>query len=299
MRRCSGRWAGRRPILADRQIAKLEAENAKLAAELDKIRTVVEVQGKLSALLDQLATSRCIAFFANTTRSANVGGRPPHPPRRKPELCATAPNQVWSWDITKLAGPERGIYYHAYVLIDIYSRYTPGWMIAEREDAELARRFLRESITKRGIDADTLTIHADRGTSMKSKTVAELLSDLPVIKSHSRPKTSNDNPYSESQFKTLKYRPLFPARFDSIGHAREFASEFFSWYNHEHRHCGIGLHTPASVHFGQHEQIHHQRAHVLTQAYAARPERFVGGAPEPPTPPQTADQPAERAPSHR
>jgi putative transposase len=163
-----------------------------------------------------------------------------HPARKKPELIATAPNQVWSWDITKLAGPARGIWYHAYVIIDIFSRYNPGWMIAETESGELARRFLDESITKHDIDPDTLTLHSDRGTSMKSKTVAELLSDLKVTKSHSRPKTSNDNPYSESQFKTFKYRPVFPARFDSIGHARDFAAEFFDWYNHDHRSQGLG-----------------------------------------------------------
>lgn len=205
-----------------------------------------------------------------------------HPPRKKPELIATAPNSVWSWDITKLAGPARGIWYHLYAIIDIFSRYNPGWMIAETEDGELARRFLRESITKHGIDGDTLTLHADRGTSMKSKTVAEMLSDLRVTKSHSRPKTSNDNPYSESQFKTLKYRPVFPDRFDSIGHTREFCAEFFDWYNHDHRHSGIGLHTPASVHFGTAHQIRQQRAGILGDAYTAHPERFVRGTPQPP-----------------
>lgn len=210
-----------------------------------------------------------------------------HPPRTKPELCATAPNQVWSWDITKLAGPQKGIYYHASVLIDIYSRYTVGWMIAEREDSELARRFLRDSIAKHDIDGDSLTIHVDRGTSMKSKTVAELLADLRVAKSHSRPKTAGDNPYSEAQFTTLKYRPVFPVRFDAIGHAREFIGEFFDWYNHEHRHTGIGLHTPASIHFGTADEIQRAQSRVLAQAYAAHPERFVTGTPEPPTPPET------------
>ncbi len=205
-----------------------------------------------------------------------------HPPRKKPELLATGPNGVWSWDITKLAGPCRGVWYHLYVIIDIYSRYTPGWMIAATEDGELARRFLRESISKHGIDPDTLTLHADRGTSMKSKTVAEMLSDLRVTKSHSRPKTSNDNPYSESQFKTLKYRPVFPDRFDSIDHARGFCAEFFDWYNHDHRHSGVGLHTPASVHFGTAPQIRRQRATVLSDAYTANPERFVRGTPQPP-----------------
>ncbi|MGH3500259.1 MAG: IS3 family transposase [Nocardioidaceae bacterium] len=218
-----------------------------------------------------------------------------HPTRAKPELIATAPNQVWSWDITKLAGPARGLWYHLYVIIDIYSRYNPGWMIAETEDGELARRFLRESISKHDIDPDTLTLHADRGTSMKSKTVAEMLSDLQVTKSHSRPKTSNDNPYSESQFKTLKYRPVFPTRFDSIAHARDFAAEFFDWYNHDHRHSRIGLHTPYDVHHGFAERVRAQRSDVLTAAYATHPERFVGGAPEPPTLPDSAwiNRPAE------
>jgi Transposase and inactivated derivatives len=205
-----------------------------------------------------------------------------HPPRTKPELLAAKPNQVWSWDVTKLAGPARGIWYSAYVIIDIFSRYNPGWMIAETENRELARRFLRESITKHDIEVDTLTLHADRGPAMKSKTVAELLSDLHVTRSHSRPKTSNDNPYSESQFKTLKYRPVFPDRFDSIEHAREFCTEFFDWYNHDHRHSGIGLHTPASVHFGTAQQIRRQRAVVLSNAYTTHPERFVRGTPQPP-----------------
>ena len=205
-----------------------------------------------------------------------------HPPRKKPELLATRPNQVWSWDITKLAGPARGIWFHLYVIIDIFSRYNPGWMIARTEDGELARRFLHESVTKHGIDPDTLTLHADRGSSMKSKTVAEMLSDLRVTRSHSRPKTSNDNPYSESQFKTMKYRPVFPDRFDSIEAAREFGGEFFDWYNHDHRHAGIGLHTPASVHFGTAHQIRQHRGTVLTDAYTAHPERFVAGTPQPP-----------------
>ncbi|MPY81541.1 MAG: transposase [Actinophytocola sp.] len=154
--------------------------------------------------------------------------------------------------------------------------------MAHREDQELARRFLRESITNHDVDPDTLTLHADRGAAMKSKTVAEMLSDLHVTKSHSRPKTSNDNPYSEAQFKTLKYRPVFPEKFDSIEHAREFCGEFFRWYNHDHRHSGVGLHTPASVHFGTARQIRHERGNVLAQAYANNPERFVHGTPQPP-----------------
>ena len=211
-----------------------------------------------------------------------------HPPRVKPELVATGPNQVWTWDITKLAGPVRGVWFCLYVLIDIYSRYTPGWMVAATEDAELAHRFLHTTISNHDIDPDTLTVHADRGAAMKSKTVAELLSDLQVSRSHSRPKTSNDNPYSEAQFKTLKYRPAFPDRFDSIEHARAFCGEFFTWYNHDHRHSGVGLHTPASVHFGTAQQIRRHRGTVLADAHAARPERFVHGTPQPPKLPSAA-----------
>lgn len=221
-----------------------------------------------------------------------------HPPRKKPELMATGPNQVWSWDITKLAGPARGVWFCLYVIIDIFSRYTPGWMIAHTENGDLAKRFLRESISKHGIAEDTLTLHADRGSQMKCKSVAELLSDLHVTRSHSRPKTSNDNPYSEAQFKTLKYRPVFPQQFDDIEHAREFCGEFFRWYNDEHRHSGIGLHTPSSVHFGTASQIRRERGFVLADAYNVNPERFVRGTPQPPklpgavwiNPPTSTDQ---------
>ncbi|MGH3500877.1 MAG: IS3 family transposase [Nocardioidaceae bacterium] len=211
-----------------------------------------------------------------------------HPPRVKPELVAHCPNRVWSWDITKLAGPARGIWYHAYVIIDIYSRYVLGWMIADREDQELARRLIAETIDKHDIAAGALTLHSDRGAAMKSKTVAELLADLQVTKSHSRPKTSNDNPYSESQFKTFKYRPGFPDRFASVEHAREFGETFFDWYNHDHRHSGIGLHTPYDVHHGLAEHVRNYRADVLDQAHTDRPERFVHGRPQPPRLPEAA-----------
>lgn len=211
-----------------------------------------------------------------------------HPPRVKPELIATGPNRVWSWDITKLAGPARGIWYHAYVLIDIYSRYVPGWMIADREDQDLARRLIAATIDKHDITEGALTLHADRGASMKSKTVAELLADLQVTKSHSRPKTSNDNPYSESQFKTLKYRPGFPDRFASVEDARTFGEQFFDWYNHDHRHSGIGLHTPYDVHHDLAAHVRDYRADILAQAHTASPERFVRGRPRPPQLPETA-----------
>lgn len=211
-----------------------------------------------------------------------------HPPRVKPELVATGPNRVWSWDITKLPGPTRGIWYHAYVIIDIYSRYVPGWMIAHVEDQDLARRLIAASIDKHDIDPGALTLHADRGASMKSKTVAELLADLQITKSHSRPKTSNDNPYSEAQFKTFKYRPGFPDRFASLDHAREFGEQFFDWYNHDHRHSGIGLHTPYDVHRGLAGHVRDYRADILEQAHTARPERFVRGRPQPPRLPDAA-----------
>ncbi|HUG84588.1 MAG TPA: IS3 family transposase, partial [Euzebya sp.] len=164
-----------------------------------------------------------------------------HPATVKPELVATAPNEVWSWDITKLAGPAKWTYYQLYVILDIYSRYVPGWLLAPREDATLAEQLLGDTCFKQGIDRDQLTIHADRGSSMASKPVAFLLADLGVTKSHSRPHTSNDNPYSEAQFRTLKYRPDFPERFDNIAQARAFCRDFFGWYNHQHRHSGIAL----------------------------------------------------------
>lgn len=205
-----------------------------------------------------------------------------HPPKVKPQLLATAPNQCWSWDITKLRGPAKWTYYHLYVIIDIYSRYVPGWLIAGRESAALAERLLAETIAKQHVARDQLTIHADRGTSMASKPVAMLLADLGVTKSHSRPHCSNDNPFSEAGFKTLKYRPDFPDQFGCIQDARAFCQVFFGWYNHEHRHSGIGLHTPADVHYCRAKAIRASRAKILTGAYQAHPERFVRKHPAPP-----------------
>jgi putative transposase len=217
----------------------------------------------------------------------------------KPELVATGPNEIWSWDITKLLGPEKWTYFHLYVIIDLYSRYVTGWLLAKRETAELAERLLAETIRKQNVVADQLTIHADRGTSMASKPVALLLADLSVTKSHSRPHCSNDNPYSEAHFKTLKYRPEFPGRFGSIEDGRAFCQRFFRWYNHEHRHSGIGFHTPADVHFGRAAAAQVVRAHVLQDAYAAHPERFVRQAPVPPPLPGPAwiNKPLEVTPT--
>ena len=204
-----------------------------------------------------------------------------HPKYKKPELLATGPNQVWSWDITKLLGPAKWTYYYLYVILDIYSRYVVGWMLASCENADLARRLIRDTIEKENADAEELTIHSDRGPAMKSHTVAQLMATLGVTKSHSRPHVSNDNPFSESQFKTLKYRPEFPERFGSQQDARGFCGRFFRWYNHEHYHSGIALLTPAMVHHGQAEKILAARQDVLLAAYTAHPERFVRKPPLP------------------
>ena len=210
-----------------------------------------------------------------------------HPATVKPELQADRPNAVWSWDITKLLGPAKWTYYYLYVIIDIYSRYVPGWLLADRESAGLAEQLLADTCYRQNISHGQLSIHADRGSSMASKPVALLLADLGVTKSHSRPHVSNDNPFSESNFKTLKYRPDFPERFASIEHARAFCRDFFGWYNHQHRHSGIALMTPADVHYGRASQITTARSHVLDAAYQAHPERFVRKPPQPPTLAQT------------
>lgn len=220
-----------------------------------------------------------------------------HPAKKKPELIATAPNQVWSWDITKLPGPQRGVYYQLYVIIDIYSRYVVGWTIAAAETGELAKEFIETTLARHGIERDQLVLHADRGTSMTSKPVAQLLVDLGVDRSHSRPHVSNDNPYSEANFKTLKYCPAFPGRFGSLADARAFCTVFFDYYNHVHRHSGVGLHTAASVHYGTATEIQAQRAATLDAAYAANPVRFRHHRPTPPKLPTIAwiNQPTPEA----
>ena len=206
----------------------------------------------------------------------------------KPELLATGPNQVWSWDITKLKGPAKWNYFHLYVILDIFSRYVVGWMVAPRESARLASKLIDESAKKEGIERGQLTIHADRGSSMTSKDVALLLADLGVTKTHSRPHVSNDNPYSEAQFKTMKYRPDFPDRFGAIQDSRRFCAGFFDWYNQRHRHSGIGMMTPGDVHHGRAELVRAKRAIILDRAYFTHPERFVRGKPAPLTVPGSA-----------
>ena len=202
-----------------------------------------------------------------------------HPAYQKPELLATAPNQLWSWDITKLRGPAKWNYFQLYVMIDVFSRYVTGWMVAERESAELAKHFIEDTLQKHTIPSGQLTIHADRGKVMRSKPVAFLMADLGIAKTHSRPYVSNDNPYSESQFRTLKYRPGFPDRFGCIQDSRAFCQQFFTWYNDQHCHSGIALLTPSMVHFGQAPTVLTQRQLVLDAAYLAHPERFVRKAP--------------------
>jgi putative transposase len=202
-----------------------------------------------------------------------------HPAYAAPELIATAPNQVWSWDITKLKGPAKWVYYYLYVVLDIFSRRTVGWMIAEHENADLAQRLIAETYEKQGIKPGQLTLHADRGSPMKAKPMAQLLADLSVTRTHSRPHVSNDNPFSEAQFKTLKYSPQFPTRFGSLEDAKAFARTFFTWYNTEHRHSGIGYLTPDTVHHGHAAERLAARQETLRRAYDANPERFVNGVP--------------------
>ena len=209
-----------------------------------------------------------------------------HPNYAKPELLATTPNQLWSWDITKLLGPATWTYFYLYVIIDVFSRYVVGWMIAERESATLAEELIAQTCARQGIQRGQLTIHADRGSAMTSKTVAMLLADLGVTKTHSRPHVSNDNPYSEAQFKTLKYRHDYPSRFGCKQDARAWATTFFDWYNNEHHHTGIALLSPADVHFNRAQTVLQKRQAVLQAAYEKTPERFVKGVPSPAQLPQ-------------
>jgi putative transposase len=245
-----------------------------------------------ATLLDEGRYHGSVRTMYRVLESANQTGerrrQRKHPVYTKPELLAISPNQVWSLDITKLRGPIKWSYFHLYVIIDIFSRYVVGWMIAPRETAELAKQLIADTVTKQNVDAGTLTLHADRGTSMRSKPVAALLVDLDVTKTHSRPHVSDDNPYSEAQFKTLKYRPDFPERFGSIQHARAHCQEFFNWYNTIHRHSGIGYMTPHAVHYGEAVALNLQRADTLNAAFIAHPRRFRGIAPKPPELPTAA-----------
>jgi len=219
-----------------------------------------------------------------------------HPPRAVPELVAHAPNEVWSYDATALRGPRRGVWYRLFMMLDLFSRYCPGWMVIPDEYADVVRDWIGAVVASEGpFEPGHLLIHADRGSAMTSKPVAQLLADLHIGRTHGRPHVSNDNPYSEAGFKTLKYSPAFPGRFGSLADARAFVGPFIERYNHEHRHSGIGYHTPASVHFGTAGLVREERARVLDAAYAAHPERFVNKPPTPPDLPGPAwiNQPKE------
>ncbi len=264
-----------------------DTERATVLAELHSDRFIDDSPAQVYAtLLDEgtyLASQstmyRLLAANGEVRERRDQLRRPNY---TKPELLATKPNELWSWDITKLLGPQKWTYYYLYVMLDVFSRYVVGWMLAHGETAVLAERFIAETLAKHEITRDQLTIHADRGPAMTSKPVAFLMADLGVTKSHSRPHVSNDNPFSESQFKTMKYRPNFPDRFGCIEDGRGFCGHFFLWNNDEHRHSGLGLHTPASVHYGLAAGIREQRVAVLAGAYAAHPERFARVIPQPP-----------------
>jgi putative transposase len=270
-----------------------EVERKEVRAVLNSDDHVDEAPATVYAkLLDEGVYLASVSTMYRVLReNGEVGDRrrhATHPARVKPELVATRPNQVYSWDITKLHGPAKWTYYYLYTVIDIFSRYVPGWMVAHAENAQFAEALLEETIMKQGVGRDELTIHSDRGSPMIAKPVAHLLADLGVTKSHSRPHTSNDNPYIESHFRTLKYRPDFPRSFGCYEDAHAHCSRFFTWYNDEHRHSGIGLHTPADVHYGRAELIRSRRGEVLHAAYRDHPERFVRKHPEPPLLPAAA-----------
>lgn len=225
-------------------------------------------------------------FLAENQQVSERRNQLVHPPAPKPELVATAANQLWSWDITKLLGPTKRTLYYLYVILDVYSRYVPGWLLAACESEELAKELVMQTCAKQKIPLGQLTLHADRGSAMISKPLALLLADLGITKSHARPHVSNDNPYSEAHFKTMKYRPDYPEFFGSLVGARAWAQPFFQWYNHEHKHSALGLLPPAVVHYGQAPTVLRARQQVLHQAYAAHPERFVKGPPTLATLPQ-------------
>jgi putative transposase len=277
-------WRARpRPAAAAERRARPRPANALSDAERDRVRELLRDPAFVdkapaqvwARLLDDgiylCSQSTMYRILRATGESRERRRQATHPAKVKPELVALAPGEVYSWDITKLRGPLRGVWYDLYVMLDIFSRYVVGWRVEETETAELATEFIDDVIRTYG---KPRAVHADRGTSMTSKSVAQLLVDLDVARSHSRPHVSNDNAFSEAAFKTLKYCPAFPDHFDDIDHARAFCKEFFDYYCHEHYHSGLGLHTPASVHFGTAEAIRADRADVLAAAYARNPERF-------------------------
>jgi len=280
--------------------ALTDGERQKVLDELHGDRFVDKSPGEVWATLLDEGTYLCsertmYRILADNEEVKERRNQLKHPEYTKPELLAEGPNEVWSWDITKLRGPVKWTYFYLYVILDIFSRYVVGWMVAPRETAHLAQKLIRESCKKQAIDPGQLTIHADRGSPMIAKTTAQLFVTLGINKSHSRPHVSDDNPYSESQFKTLKYCPGFPDRFGSLQDAVAFCRSFFTWYNTEHRHSGIGMLTPEVVHYGLARDVVESRKKVLQVAFEAHPERFVRGLPLPPALPEAAwiNPPAE------
>jgi len=283
-RRCRGTEDRQSPRSSSPR-ALSQAEQQEVRSQLNSDRFIDQAPREIYAsLLDEgqyLCSVRTMyRLLSADSASKERRNQLRHPNYLKPELLATGPNQVWSWDITKLLGPQKWLHYHLYVILDIYSRYVVGWTLAHRESASLASRMIRQTVEKQGICEDQLTIHSDRGPSMSSQSVAQLLATLGVVKSHSRPYVSNDNPFSESQFKTMKYRPEFPGRFGSFEDALSYCRSFFEWYNDEHYHSGIGHLTPAMLHYGKADQVFAERAQVLQEAYTLHPERFVRGCPK-------------------
>lgn len=266
--------------------ALCESERAHVLDVLASPRFVDRSPGEVVATLLDEGTYLCSERTMYRVLAASQAVRErrnqlEHPRYTKPELVATGPNQTWSWDITKLLGPKKWTYFYLYVMLDIFSRYVVGWMVADRENSALATRLIEETCLKQGVEPDVLTLHSDRGAPMTSKCTAQLLADLGVTRSLSRPQVSDDNPFSEAQFKTLKYHPGFPSRFPGIDEAIGFCRSFFPWYNTEHRHGGIAMLTPHDVHHGQAEVVLAQRQRTLEAACAAHPERFVRGIPKP------------------
>src|SRR5881296_250132 len=263
-----------------------EAERAAVLEQLHTPRFVDLAPGEVYAtLLDEgryLCSERSMyRILAEHQQVRERRDQRRHPCYQAPELIASRPNEVWSWDITKLLGPAKWTYFYLYVILDIFSRYVVGWMLAYRESAELAKKLIEPTLERHNIEPGSLTVHADRGAAMTSKQVAFLLAGLGVTKTHSRPYVSNDNPYSESQFKTMKYRPEFPERFGCYQDAHRFCAEFFPWYNHEHHHSGLGYLTPYDVHYGLAEKRREHREAVLKEAFGKNPQRFVRGLPKP------------------
>jgi len=306
-RRQAPRLATPRPKPAS---ALSEAEQAKVLALLHSERFVDKAPAEVVATLLGEGEYHCSerTMYRLLEKHGEVKERRAqlrHPAYKKPELVATAPNQVWSWDITKLKTHAKWVYLYLYVVLDIFSRYVVGWMLAEHENAVHAERLMRETFERQGIKPGELVVHADRGQPMRSKRLSQLLADLDVTRSHSRPHVSDDNPYSESQFKTLKYHPSFPERFGGHDDGRAFCRDFFPWYNDEHHHSALAYLTPRQVHFGQADEVLLRRHETMLAAYAKNPRRFIGGPPQLPmlpravyiTPPAASNDPATGADS--